>query len=121
MSNRWPSLFGMFAVLLALVAQLGTGATIPRTDPVSAAGVLCHSEDDTGGVPSRAPAHPADCPVCPLCATLHVQPTALLPSGAVITPPAVLAIRRAELPPPSTAPPAQHRSPGQPRAPPTVS
>jgi hypothetical protein len=120
MSSRWSNLFGLFAVLLALMAQLGSGASIPRTDPIVTAGALCHTEDD-GGAPSRAPGHPADCPVCPLCATLHVQAMALVSHAQILTPPDFLAMRRSELPPPSTAPPATHRPPSQPRAPPTFS
>jgi hypothetical protein len=121
MSNRRSNLFGVLAVLLALIAQLGTGASIPRVDPVAAAGVICHIADDSGGTPSDGPTHPADCPVCPLCATLHVQPTALVSEALVVTPPTLLAIRRSELPPPSTAPPATPRPPSQPRAPPILS
>jgi hypothetical protein len=121
MSSRWSHLFGLFAVLLALMAQLGTGASIPRIDPIVAAGALCHTDDDDSGAPSRAPGHPPDCPVCPLCATLHVQAMALISNAQALTPPAFLATRRSELPPPSTAPPAPHRPPSQPRAPPTFS
>jgi hypothetical protein len=117
-------LHGLFAVLLALMAQLGVGATVPRLDPIALiTGVasLCHAVDDTGGTPSPGPAHSSDCLVCPLCAALHA-PAAPLPSGApVLTPPAELAERRAELPPPSTAPPSPHRPPSQPRAPPAYS
>jgi hypothetical protein len=121
MSNRRSNLFGVFAVLLALWAQLGAGISVPRIDPVAAAGVLCHAEDDTGGVPLPGPGHPADCPVCPLCAAVHAHDLALLPNVQILTPPAGLAVRRAELPPPSTAPPSPHRPPNQPRAPPIFS
>ncbi len=121
MSGHRFHLSGLFAVLLALMAQLGAGASVPRFDPVGIAGVLCHSDDDSPGMPSQTPAHTADCPLCPLCITSHVQATALLAVPPVLIPPAVLALARPELPPPATAPPAAHRSPGQPRAPPIYS
>lgn len=113
-------LSGLFAVLLALMAQLGAGAAVPQIDPIAVAGVLCHTDDD-GSPPGHGPNHPPDCPVCPLCATLHAQPVALASVPPVLTPPVVLAIRRTELPPPATAPPALPRPPSQPRAPPTLS
>ena len=113
-------LFGLLAVLLALMAQLGSGATVPRVDPVAAAAVLCHT-DDNGNAPARGPNHPSDCPICPLCAALYAQALALTSDAALLTPPAIQAILRPELPPPSTAPPGLHRSPSQPRAPPTLS
>jgi hypothetical protein len=91
---------------------------VPRIDPVAVAGVLCHADEDTP--PAHRPSHPADCIVCPLCATLHVQPVVLAPAAPVLTPPAVLPFR-VGLPPPSTGPPAPHRPTSQPRAPPTNS
>ena len=121
MSGHRFHLSGLFAVLLALMAQLGSGASAPRFDLVAVAGVLCHTDDDSTDAPAQAPAHKADCPLCPLCITSHVQATALLAVSPVLTPPAILTIGRPELPPPATAPPAAYRSPGQPRAPPTYS
>jgi hypothetical protein len=114
-------LAGLFAVLLALMAQLGAGASVPRIDPVAVAGVLCHAEDDAGGAPANAPSHPADCPVCPLCVSMHVAAAAVLPVAAVPVPSGVAVVLKAELPPPSTAPPALRRPPSQPRAPPAFS
>jgi hypothetical protein len=111
----------MLAVLLALMAQLGAGASTPRFDPVVTAGALCHTDDDAGGAPARTPGHPVDCPVCPLCVALHAQGVALVSNAQKLTPPAVLAVLRVELPPPSTAPPAPHRLSSQPRAPPSFS
>jgi hypothetical protein len=113
-------LSGLFAVLLALMAQLGAGAAVPRIDSVTAAGVLCHT-DDNGNPPAHGPNHPPSCLVCPLCATLHIQQATLTSEAPPLTPPPVLTTRRAELPPPSTAPPALHRPLSQPRAPPTAS
>jgi hypothetical protein len=112
---------GLFAVVLALMAQLGSGSSVPRFDALQTVGVLCHTDDDSSGAPSQAPAHKADCPLCPLCITTHFQATALLSASPIVTPPAVLAAVRSESPPPSTAPPSRNRPPGQPRAPPIFS
>jgi hypothetical protein len=113
-------LFGLFAVLLALMAQLGAGATVPRVNPVVAA-ALCHSDGNDSQIPAHGPNHPSDCPICPLCASLHAQALAVTSDAPLLTPPAIQALLRPELPPPSTAPPALHRPPSQPRAPPTHS
>jgi hypothetical protein len=112
-------LSGLFAVLLALMAQLAAGAVVPRIDPVAVAGVPCHT--DEGTAPAHGPAHSSGCLICPLCATLHAQQAVLASAAPELVPPQVPVIRRAELPPPSTAPPSLHRPPNQPRAPPTVS
>ena len=112
---------GLFAVLLALMAQLGAGATVPRIDPVSGVVALCHSDDGAGGAPSHAPGHPADCPVCPLCIALHAPSVSLVSVASVPMPRSVAVVLRTELPPPSTAPPAAFRPPSQPRAPPIYS
>ena len=106
-------------MLLALMAQLGAGATMPRVDPVAAAGVLCHSNN--GNAPTRGPNHPTECPICPLCATLDAQALALTSNAPLLTLPAIQVVLRPELPPPAAAPPVLHRAPGQPRAPPTLS
>ena len=124
MSNRRFHLLGLFAVLLALMAQLGAGATVPRLDPfalLDGAETLCHVDDDQSGPPSQSPGHPADCLVCPLCAAFHAPAAPLIASAPALTPPDLRTERRAELPPPSTAPPAAQRPPSQPRAPPFYS
>jgi hypothetical protein len=121
MLNRRFHLHGLFAVLLALMAQLGAGASVPRIDPVAGIGVLCHAEDDAGGTPSKAPGHPADCPICPLCVGLHVAPMMLASVGMTVVPAVAGVVLKTELPPPSIAPPAPHRPPSQPRAPPIFS
>jgi len=120
MVNSRFHLGGLLAVLLALMAQLGAGATVPRIDPVAGLGVLCHTDDSDSG-PSRGPAHSSDCLVCPLCVALHSPSVSLVPVVSVLVPPGVEVVVKAELPPPSTAPPAPHRPPSQPRAPPTFS
>lgn len=122
LSRRFP-LHGLFAVLLALMAQLGVGATVPRLDPflqIAGAQVLCHS-DDPAGTPPVGPAHSSDCLVCPLCIAMHASQPGLIAAAADIAPPSFTVARRAELPPPSTAPPSPQRPPAQPRAPPIVS
>jgi len=121
MLNRRLHLHGFFAVLLALMAQLGIGASVPRINPVVAAGAPCHTEDDTGGTPSQTPSHPTDCLVCPLCIALNAPSATLAPTIATPMPLAGAVVLRTELPPPSTAPPAPHRPPSQPRAPPIFS
>jgi hypothetical protein len=120
MLNRRFHLRGLFAVLLALMAQLGAGATVPRVDPVAIAGVLCHTGEDGGG-PSQAPSHPADCLVCPLCVAIHDPSVAVVSAIAGPIPRDVGVVLKTELPPPSTASPAVHRPPSQPRAPPAFS
>jgi hypothetical protein len=121
MRSRRFQLPGLIAVLLALMAQLGMGASVPRIDPIAAAGVLCHSEDGGSGGPSKAPAHSSDCLVCPLCVALHASSVALVSDVSTPMPRDVGVVIKSELPPPSTAPPAPHRPPSQPRAPPTYS
>lgn len=119
MLNRRFHLSGLFAVLLALMAQLGAGAIVPRIDPIAGVGMLCHTDDS--GAPSKAPGHPADCPVCPLCVALHAPAVTLVSAVAAPMPPVTVVVLKAELPPPSTAPPAAYRPPSQPRAPPIFS
>jgi hypothetical protein len=120
MLNRRFPLHGLFAVLLALMAQLGAGASVPRIDPISGA-ALCHAADDAGGAPSPAPSHESDCPGCPLCIALHAPSVILASVSARPLPQVTVVVLRTELPPPSTAPPSPHRPPSQPRAPPIFS
>lgn len=119
MLNRRFHLPGLFAVLLALMAQLGAGASVPRIDPVAGVGILCHTDDN--GAPSKTPGHPVDCPLCPLCVALHAPAVPLVSAAAAVTPPSTVVVLKTELPPPSTAPPAAYRPPSQPRAPPIFS
>jgi hypothetical protein len=122
MLTRWFHVSGMFAVLLALMAQLGMSISAPSIDPVAGVTALCHIDDDTGGTPSpTSPSHSTDCLVCPLCGTLHVQLATLVADTAVPKPPAIPVSNRSSWLPPSTAPPALHRPPNQPRAPPIFS
>jgi hypothetical protein len=121
MLSRRFYLQGLFAVLLALMGQLAVGASVPTINPVAAAAVLCHT-DDAGRAPSHPPGHlPADCPMCPLCGMQHAATAALPPASLAALPRIVGVLLKTELPPPSTAPPAPHRPPSQPRAPPIFS
>ncbi len=120
MMTRRLHIPGLFAVLFAMMAQLGLGASVPRIDPISGSVAMCHTQEGvpTDRVPSPAPGHPADCPICPLCVALHAPP-AMLASARAIAPPFIgWTVIRTELPPPAIAPPAPHRPPSQPRAPP---
>ncbi len=113
---------GLIAVLLALMVQLGVGATVPRSGPVAlTAGTICHVEGPAGSNGDAPPSHETDCLVCPLCAAIHGPASVVLNPQVVLPAPSVVQITRAELPPPSTAPPSAQRPPNQPRAPPAVS
>ena len=68
MLNRRVPVHGLLAVLLALMAQLGIGATVPRLDPLArivSAEILCHAPDGAGDTPpapdasARLPGLPA--------------------------------------------------------------
>jgi hypothetical protein len=103
MVNRRVSLHGLLAVLLALMVQLGVGASVPRPDPVALLnGTICHADDDAGGAPASPAPHTADCLVCPLCVAVHAPSVALVAASQV-------------------SPPAPRRPPSQPRAPPLFS
>jgi hypothetical protein len=124
MLNRRVPVHGLLAVLLALMAQLGIGASVPRLDPLAriiSAETLCHAPDGAGDTPAPAPMHPLDCLVCPLCVAIHVPPIILICDVGGHMPSAAVVVLRSELPPPSTAPPSSDRLPSQPRAPPTIS
>ena len=117
--------WGVFAVVLALVAQLSTVASVAPDGAVplrllAAQTIICHT-DSHGRPPARTPHHRPAYPACPLYVGAH-NPVSVLPVQAPdLPPPPVLAIARAELPPPATAPPAPRYSPSHPRAPPTFS
>jgi hypothetical protein len=124
MLNRRVPFHGLLAALLALMAQLGIGASVPRFDPlaqIAAVETLCHTPDGAGGTQPPAPAHALDCLVCLLCGPVHAQPALLVSNEAVPMPPVLDVVIRPELPPRSTAPPAIDHSSIQPRAPPAYS
>jgi hypothetical protein len=115
---------GLLAALLALMVQLGIGASVPRPNQlaqIAGAETLCQAPDGAAEPPSRAPVHPLDCLFCPLCAALHAPPATPVSGTPVLAPSTAAIVIRPELPPPSTAPPAPRRPPSQPRAPPIAS
>jgi hypothetical protein len=115
---------GLLAVLLALMAQLGVGASVPRVDifaQIVGAEALCHAADERGGGPSQPPVHPADCLVCPFCVAVRAPSPTLIADVAISASRGTVAVLRPELPPPSTAPPSRRWPPSQPRAPPFYS
>ena len=124
MSSRRIRFHGLLPVLLALMAQLSIGASVPRLNPLAqilGTEILCHTSDEAGGNSTPSPGHPIDCLVCPLCVAVHAPPATLLASASASVPLTMVVVLRPELPPPSTAPPSSHRPPSQPRAPPTFS
>jgi hypothetical protein len=128
LNHRLP-LGGLLAVLLALIVQLGIGATVPQIDPTAInadAAALCQTINDTGGNPAaplhrHGPGHSRDCQICPLCIALYAPAATLATAVAPPSPSGIVVVLRGELPPPATAPPAPRRAPSQPRAPPTTS
>lgn len=126
MLNRRLHPFGLFAVLLALLAQLGFGATVPQADPAQLFDELqtiCHagSADETDQTPSHGPSHPGECPVCSLCVARHTPTPTLLDGASVLALPSVRLVAQVDLPPPATTTPSSRWDPSQPRAPPTQS
>ena len=82
MLSRRFHLPGLFAVLMALMALLGAGASVPQIDPITGTVILCHDDGGSGGTPSKAPDRPFDCPVCPLCIAMHVPAAPLVSTAA---------------------------------------
>ena len=121
MESRRLPLHGLFAVLLALMAQLGAGMSVPRIDPITGLAVQCHAANETDGAPSQAPSRSADCLLCPLCIALHAPSALPALAAATFVPRRVSVVVRSALPPPSTAPPSMPRPSSQPRAPPSFS
>jgi len=119
MRTRRCHLPGVLAVLLALAAQLGLGASVPRPDPLARFSdlvVLCHPNS-----PSPTPAHPANCVICPLCVAVHAPAPTLVADGLPLPFPAVWTDGLAAPPPPARGPPVHWRIAAQPRAPPVIS
>src|ERR1700760_3329394 len=116
-------LHGLFAALMALVMQLAVGASVPRLDPVrqiADVAILCHAADDAGGGPAKVPSHLIDCLLCSHCIAAQPQ-IPPVPAPPYLVPPRVQQVRRAEMPPPSRAPPLRLWAATQPRAPPFFS
>jgi hypothetical protein len=123
MLNRRFHRYGFTLVLLALMAQLGVGASVPKAEfgaMIAGFDAICHAGDDSSGIPNP-PKHGTDCLICPLCIALHAPAIGLLSTGVTLAPRAVIVVARTELPPPATAPPSLWPPSNQPRAPPAVS
>ncbi len=124
MIQRRISASGLFVALLALVAQLAFGATVPRPEialVLDDAGIICHAPTSSDGTtPPAHRHHMPDCQFCPLCMSL-ATPGIVLPGAAPHPPPPqVAAFRRPGLPPPATAPPVAALLSAQPRGPPVL-
>jgi hypothetical protein len=112
---------GLLLALLALTMQLAFGAAVPRFEVAAAlagATTICHADETSDSAPP-APHHPADCPICPLCASLSAAAFALSVPAALPVP-RVVAVARAAVLPPSTAPPAIVVLAARPRGPPAI-
>jgi hypothetical protein len=115
-------LFGLFVMLLALVAQLGWNARVPNVQRMDLAallgnaGAICHSSGGAGG--QKSPAMPGqDCPMC-LCCISTVQ-AAVLPVPIVSLPlPLAIPPARFAVTPPATGPPPLRFAIARPRGPP---
>jgi hypothetical protein len=108
-------LVGMFAVLLALMAQLGAGASVSDMPRMHLA-AICHISGGPGG--QKSPAIPGqDCPICICC--IGTVLAAVLPVPMVSLPPqAAIAPARFVVTPPSTGPPPVRFAIARPRGPP---
>jgi hypothetical protein len=119
MSQRRPSHFGLMFTLLALIAQLASGAAVLRTQVAATLAnvtVICHADETSDPAPT-VPHNPAECPICPLCVSLSSPAVALMAHPALPTPRAVVVASVVVLPPP-TAPPSTVVLAAQPRGPP---
>jgi hypothetical protein len=111
----------LFAVLLALIAQLGGGTSMPdmpRMDLAALlgdAGAICHV-GGAGG--QKSPAMPGqDCPMCPCCIGTAVPAALPVPIVSLSLPTAIPPARFA-ITPPATGPPPVRFATAPPRGPP---
>jgi hypothetical protein len=121
MSQRRNSPLGLLFTLLALVAQLASGAIVPRMEAVAAiadATTICHAHETSDEAPP-APHNPPACPICPLCVSLSGAAFALTPHRTLPTP-RVVVVAPAVVLPPATAPPTTVVLAARPRGPPTI-
>ncbi|MDR3537349.1 MAG: hypothetical protein P4L71_12700 [Acetobacteraceae bacterium] len=118
MTARIPPSWRQLLALLALVAQLATGASVPPILDIAAGGVpICHGGEQPVDAP--APHHEGDCVLCPICAAIG-SPSAFLAAAEPALPlPRTPVVTLAAPPPPATAPPSTHRLAARPRAPPS--
>jgi hypothetical protein len=109
---------GLVFALLALVAQLTLAAAVPATT-LSMADVTRLCRHDGNPVAPSAPARPM--PDCQLCVVCHGAsgPFGMLTAAAPGLPqPTTIAIARAPILPPATAPPLRFVTAARPRGPP---
>jgi hypothetical protein len=121
MSQCRISRLGLLFTLLALMAQLASGAAVPRTEAVATltnAATICHADETSDQAPP-AQHHPASCPICPLCVSLSAPALALAIHPALPTPSVIIAACSVVLPP-ATAPPAIDVLAARPRGPPAI-
>lgn len=122
MSQRRIPASGLLLALLALTMQLAFGAVVPRAEVMAtldAATTICHTGGTSDQTPP-APHHQPDCLVCPLCVSLAASGIVLLTASPRLPPPRIVALGRAGLPPPATAPPVAAPLAAQPRGPPAL-
>lgn len=119
MTQRRTSHLGLMFTLLALMAQLASGAALLPV-PVAAAlanvTVICHADETSDEAPA-VPHNPADCPICPVCVSLSAPAYALM-THPVLPPPRVVVVAPPVVLPPPTAPPSAAVLAAQPRGPP---
>jgi hypothetical protein len=126
MSHRRTSASGLLFALLALVAQLVSGATIPHLTSlgmtelavIADATTICHAHESSDQAPAP-PHNPEDCQVCPLCASLSGGAFAIA-ADPVLPTPRIILVAPTVILPPATAPPAVLVLAAQPRGPPAI-
>jgi hypothetical protein len=121
MSQRRISPFGLLFTLLALMAQLASGAAVLRTEAVATlanATIICHADETSDQAPPTQH-HPADCLICPLCVSLSAPAFSLTVHPTLPTP-RVMVVARSVVLPPATAPPAIVVLAARSRGPPTI-
>ena len=121
MNHRRTSASGLLFAVLALVAQLASGATVPRMADQAAiadATTICHAHETSDQAPA-APHNPADCPICPLCISLSGTAFAIT-ADPVLPTPRSIEVAPTIILPPATAPPSIPVLAQKPRGPPAV-
>jgi hypothetical protein len=117
---------GLLAALVALAGQVAFGAIIPaeivprmQLAALLAGAVICHAHAPSDPSDRKSSPHQSDCALCCLCHALARVGALLAPPLVALAPPAMLAVRRAFLPP-ARAPPPPTFSTTYPRGPPAL-
>jgi hypothetical protein len=126
MSHRRTFASGLLFALLALVAQLAAGATVPHMTNLGIADLaviadattICHAHETSDQAPVP-PHNPTDCPICPLCVSLSAAAFAIAADPALPTP-RIINVAPTVILPPATAPPAILVLAARPRGPPAI-